>query len=102
MYNFTDNAMESGVAICDTDITNDNFMHLKYSDKSDFICEAPNGVLSHNELTVLAASGLKVALANGKDDNKAYKSTVINFGIFYKISFLFKIGIWIRLSVWYC
>lgn len=77
MYNFTDNAMESGVAICDTDITNDNFMHLKYSDKSDFICEAPNGVLSHNELTVLAASGLKVALANGKDDNKAYKSTVI-------------------------
>lgn len=77
MYNFTDNAMESGVAVCDTDITNDNFMHLKYSDKSDFICEAPNGVLSHNELTVLAASGLKVALANGKDDNKAYKSTVI-------------------------
>lgn len=77
MYKFTDNAMESGVAVCDTDITNDNFMHLKYSDKSDFISEAPNGVLSYSELTVTAPSGLKVALANGKDNNKALVSALI-------------------------
>ena len=77
MYKFTDNAMESGVAVCDTDITNDNFMHLKYSDKSDFICEAPNGVLSYSELTITAPSGLKVALAKGKDDNKAMVSSLL-------------------------
>ena len=77
MYKFTDNAMESGVAVCDTDITNDNFMHLKYSDKSDFICEAPNGVLGYEELTITAQRGLKVALSNGKDDNKALVSKVV-------------------------
>ncbi len=77
MYKFTDNAMESGVAVCDTDITNDNFMHLKYSDKSDFICEAPNGVLSYEELTITAQKGIKVALSNGKDSNKALASKVI-------------------------
>ena len=77
MYDFTDNAMESGVAVCDTDVANSNLMHLKYSDKSDFISEAPNGVLSANELTITAANGLKVAIPNGKDSNGAYKSTVI-------------------------
>lgn len=73
-YKFTDHAMESGKAICDTDITDSNLMNLKYSDKSDFIVEAPNGVLTYSDLTVTAARGLKCAFANGVATDKTLEN----------------------------
>ena len=73
-YKFTDHAMESGVAICDTDIADSNLMNLKYSDKSDFIVEAPNGVLSYSDLTITAATGLKCAFANGIATDKTLEN----------------------------
>lgn len=76
MYKFTDNATESGVATCDTDILNDNLMNLKYSDKSDFVVEAPNGIITYSDLTLTAPIGLKFAFANGVAQDKTLENQI--------------------------
>ncbi len=76
MYKFIDHATESGKAVCDTDVLDSNLMNLKYSDKSDFVVEAPNGVLDYNELTITAPAGLKIAKPKGIASDKSLESNV--------------------------
>lgn len=84
-YNWTDNAMEVGVANCDPDVINENLMHLKYDNAGGVVKLNPLGstssnvTLPANEITTASFTSTPVVTLPTVTDTTKQITSILDF-----------------------